>query len=169
MRTTRACLTLTCCLFALTVFAAGQGRKPGLWDLTTVQTWQQSPFPPGMAAGPNSPMGGPHTTQVCLTQQQIDRYGAIVPESRSGSCKLANLVKRTDGMSADWICTGRMSGKGTLESTWSVDGRAKGKVHFVGTMQAGPTPKPVEFTIESNSVFKGADCGSVKPTPMPAN
>jgi len=169
MRSTRLWITLSCCLFAMTLAGWAQGRKPGLWEMTTTTTWQQSPFPPGMAAA--SPSANPfmasglHTTLVCLTQEQIDRYGAIVPSTRG--CQVTNLVKSAHGMTADWVCNGMMSGKGTLESSWSDENRAVGKVHFAGSIQAGPNPKPIEWTAESTSVFKGADCGAVKPMAMP--
>jgi hypothetical protein len=130
-------------------------------------TWQQTPFPSGTpaAAAAVASAGGPHVTQVCLTQAQIDKYGAIVPDSHSGNCTVTNVVKSSSGMTADWLCNGRMSGKGTMESTFYADGHAKGKVHFIGSMQAGPNPLPVEWTSESTSIFKGADCGAVKPYP----
>lgn len=170
MRHTQRCIALSCCLFAAVNLGSAQTRKPGLWELTTVMTWQQTPLPPSMvaAAGPNSPFAPTtHTTQVCLTQAMIDKYNAIIPDSHSGDCTVANLVKSSHGMSADWLCKGKMSGKGTLESTWSEDGRAKGKVHFAGSLQAGSNPLPVEWTAESTSVFKASDCGSVKPITMP--
>jgi len=167
MRSTRLWITLTVCLFATVISGWAQNKKPGLWQTTTVQTWQQSPFPPGMATGPNSPMGAPHTSLVCLTQAQLDKYGTFAPESKSGGCTVSNIVKRSNGMSADWICTGAMSGKGSVESTWYDDGHSKAKVHFVGTLQAGESPRPVEFTSESTSIYKGPDCGSVKPFVMP--
>lgn len=170
MRTTRRSITLICCLFATAVFGCAQTRKAGLWELTTTMTWQQSPFPAGSpvaaAAGPNSPFsGGPKIAMICLTQEQIDRYGAIIPSSRT--CQISNVVKGSNGMTADWTCTGMMSGKGTLESSWSEEGRARGKVHFIGAIQAGPSAMPIEWTAESTSVFKSADCGAVKPLPMP--
>jgi len=158
-------ITLGCCLLAMPVLAWAQSRKPGLWELTTTQTWQQSPFPAGMG-GANSPFaGGTHTTPVCLTQEQIDKYGAIVPHTRG--CQVTNIVKKSDGMTADMVCTGAMSGKGTLESHLIDSDHAKGKVHFVGSIQAGPNAMPMEWTIQSSSVFKGADCGDVKPVPVP--
>lgn len=155
--------TFACCLFAAGAFLWAQARKPGLWEMTATQTWQQSPFP----AGANSPFSSPmtHTTQVCLTQEQIDKYGAVVPQTRG--CQVTNIVKKADGMTADMECTGAMSGKGTLESHLTDDNHAKGKVHFIGTMKMGPNAKPVEWTVESSSVFKGADCGTVKPVPAP--
>ena len=132
--------------------------------------WQQSPFPENapasQAAAANSFMAaGPHTMKVCLTQEQIDRYGAITPTSRS--CQVANVVKGAHIMTAEWICSGLMSGKGTLESEWIDDSHAKGTVHFIGSIQAGPSPKPIEFTAESTSVFKSSDCGNVKPLAAP--
>jgi len=140
-------------------------RKPGLYETTSTMTWQQSPFPAGMQmpAGANSPFGGgPHTSQVCITQEMIDRYGGPIPQSR-GDCQVKNMVKNADGMTADYVCTGQMSGTGKLEGNWTAGGHSHSKVHFTGTMQMGPNSTPVEWTIESNSTYKGSDCGSVKP------
>jgi hypothetical protein len=163
MRKTRIHAVLACCFLAATTSLWAQARKPGLWEMTVTQTWQQSPFP----AGANSPFSSPtaHTTQVCLTQEQIDKYGPPVPQSRG--CQVANVVKKGDGMTADMECTGPLSGKGTLESHLTDDNHAKGKVHFVGAMKMGQTSKPIEWTIDSSSVFKGADCGTVKPVAVP--
>ena len=173
MRKTRVWITMGCCLFALAVFAWAQSnRKPGLWEMTTNMTWQQSPMPPGMTMPPgaHSPFGGgPITAQVCLSQAMIDKYGAPMPQSRNGECQIANVVIKPNSMSADWICSGRMAGKGTLESSWADPNHARGKVHFVGVMQSGQNSRPVEYTIETSSVYKGPDCGSVKPAPVPGN
>ena len=165
MRTTRIWIPMCCCALATAVILMAQqdSRRPGLYETTSNMTWQQSPFPAGMQA----PGGGPHTTQVCITQEMIDRYGGPTPQSR-GDCHMENLVKKADGMSADWICTGAMSGKGTVESSWTAGGAsATSKVHFTGNMQMGPRSSPVEWTMESTSVFKGTDCGNVKPPPLP--
>jgi len=161
MHPIRNWITLLCCLAAATPFSAAQTRKPGLWEMTSTMTWQQSPFPAGMA----NPMaaGGPRTTQVCLTQEQIDKYGAITQPSHG--CQITNIVRKTNSMTADIVCTGHMSGKGSMESSWSDDEHATGKVHFVGSMSMGQDSKPIEWTAESSSVYKGADCGSVKPIP----
>ena len=67
------------------------------------------------------------------------------------------------------IVTGKMPGKGTLSSSWSDGTTSTGKMHFTGSMQMGPNPLPVEWTLEFSSVYKGADCGKVKPLPMPSN
>lgn len=156
----KARLAILCVCCSLGALLPAQTRKPGLWELTTTQTWQQSPFPSGAAPG-----SGPRTTKVCLTQEQIDKYGAIVPQSRG--CQITNIVKKGNGMTADMVCSGTMSGKGTMEST-AVDGEhAKGKVHFVGSIQAGGKTMPIEWTTDSSSVFKSPDCGDVKPVVVP--
>jgi hypothetical protein len=122
-----------------------------------------------LPAGVASPFSGSTTTtQVCLTQAQIDKYGAPMPQTRSG-CQITNVVLKSSSMSADWVCNGQMNGKGSLESSWPDGVTAKGKVHFVGAMQSGKGSMPVEFTVNSTSVYKGPDCGSVKPQAMPSN
>jgi hypothetical protein len=159
----RLWITLGCCLFALAVFAWTQSKKAGLWEVTAVMTWQQSPMPQGMPARPGSPFGGgPRTTQVCITQAMLDKYGGPPPQTR-GDCQVTNLQKSADGMSASIACTGQMSATGTVEGSWTDDEHSKSRVHMTGTMQMGPNSVPVEWTVESTSVFKSADCGSVRP------
>src|ERR1035437_8114372 len=142
MRKTRVWITMGCCLFALALFAWAQAvRRPGLWEMTTNMTWQKSPMPPGMTmpAGMKSPFSGTTaTTQVCLTQAMIDKYGA--PMSQNRDCQITNIVLRSTSMTADMVCSGKMNGKGTMESSWADGIHAKGKVHFAGMMQAGPNP-----------------------------
>jgi len=76
---------------------------------------------------------------------------------------VTNMVKKADGYTADVSCTGQMSAKGTVEASYTGDGHGKTKMHMVGSMQMGPNSKPVEYTMVSESSYKGADCGSVKP------
>jgi hypothetical protein len=172
MRKTGLMIALGCCLLAVAVFAWAQvNRKPGLWEINSTMTWQQSPFPPGMQVPPGAAAafgGGPRTTQVCLTQAWIDKYGAPIPQSRN-NCQATNVVLKPNSMTGDWVCTGQMAGKGTLESSWDDTDHAKGKMHFVGAMQSprSPNPIPIEFTVVSESTYKGADCGSVQPIQMP--
>jgi len=165
MRKTRLYVTLGCCMFATAISAWAQGgRRPGLYEVTSSMTWQKSPLPPGMQAPPGSPFdGAPKTTQVCVTQEQIDKYGGPNPAPQRGNCTVSNLQMKPDGMTAGMACTGQMVGNGTVNSTWSASGTGTTNVHFTGTMQMGPRSTPIEWTLQANSVFKGADCGSVKP------
>jgi Protein of unknown function (DUF3617) len=157
-------------LLALAVLAWAQaGRKPGLYEVTSTMTWQQSPMPPGMQAPPGSPFGGgPRTTQVCVTQAQIDKWGGAPPQSR-GDCKVSDQVMKPNGMSGVYACTGAMAGNGTYDALWEGDGRYKVKVHFTGTMTMRQNSMPVEWTMESSGVYKGPDCGSVQPMATSGN
>jgi hypothetical protein len=157
-------------MLALAVLAWAQsGRKPGLYEVTSSMTWQQSPMPPGMQAPPGSPFGGgPRTTQVCVTQEQIDKFGGPPPQSR-GDCQVSDQVMKPMGMTGTYACTGSMVGTGTYEASWTGDGHSKTKIHFNGTLTMRQMTKPVEWTMEANSVYKGPDCGSVQPITAPGH
>jgi hypothetical protein len=158
MHVRRNWIILSCMLMAVAVLAWAQGRKPGLYEVTSDMTWQQSPFPAGMGPGGR----GPRTMQVCVTQAQIDKYGGPAPQTR-GDCQVSNKVMKADGYTAEFSCTGQMSAKGTVEASFTPDGHGKTKIHMVGTMQMGQNSAPVEYTMTSDSTYKGEDCGSVKP------
>ncbi len=165
MRLSRSCVALVCCVFALAAFAQAPGRRPGLYETTSEMTWQQSPLPPGMTLPPgmSSPFGGGrHTNMTCLTKEDLEQYGTVPPENQR-NCRMTSVSKHAKGMTGEMVCTGEMSGKATVEAAWLEDGKTKGKVHFVGTMQAGADSLPVEWTTEYVSAYKGPDCGSVKP------
>ncbi len=171
MHKTRVLITMGCCLFAMTLLAGAQAvRKPGLWEMTTTRTVQQTPMPPGMnmppdAHSPTGPMTT--TTMVCLTQAMIDKYG--IPIGAGQGCKLINVALKATSVTGEMVCTGRMNGKGTWQSSWTDPNTAKGSTHFVGTMQMGQRSGPFEYTTQTTSVYKGSDCGSVAPMPMPQN
>lgn len=170
MSKTRVLITIGCCLCFMAISASGQGRKPGLWEVTTTTTWQQSPMPAGMTMpqGANSPFsGGTYSAQACYTQPMIDKLGAPMPQNRNSQCQVTNVKMKPGGMSGDWVCTGMMAGKGPIEGSWTDPEHTKVKVHFIGSMRMGPNAIPVEYTTVVNSVYKGADCGSVKPVVMP--
>jgi hypothetical protein len=166
MSKTRVWTVLGCCFIALAIYAWAQGMKAGLWETTSTMTWQKSPFqamnaPAG--AAPNSPFGGgTHTAQVCVTQEQIDKFGTVPPQTNHG-CEVTNVSKTSGGMTADLTCNGPMGGTGTVRATFTDSTHTTSQVHFTGSMQMGPNPLPVEWTVDSTSVYKGSDCGSVKP------
>jgi Protein of unknown function (DUF3617) len=156
----RNLLTAGLCLVALALIAWGQVPKAGLYEVTNKMTWQQSPFPEGMQAPQGS--GAPHTALTCVTQAQIDKYSGPKPQANRG-CQITNIQKHDSGMTAEISCGAPMTGKGTVETSWTDSAHSKSKVHFTGSMQMGPNSKAVEWTIESESTYKGPDCGSVKP------
>lgn len=118
--------------------------------------------------GNHGPMGGSHTAQVCITQEQIDKFGTVPPQTH-GDCNVTNVVKKAHGVTAEMNCTGAMKGKGTLEANWTDDTHSTSKLHFLGEMQMGSNSRPVEWTVESHSTFKGSDCGNVKPIEVPSS
>ena len=93
-------------LFAVALLAWAQaGRKAGLWEITATMNMggQQMPqmppnaqmpqlppgvqLPPGMqmppGGGMGGMMGGPHTSQVCVTQEMINNTAARRPPRRA--------------------------------------------------------------------------------------
>jgi hypothetical protein len=164
MYNVRRCIAFCLMLGTAAAIVSAESRKAGLWQITTIMTWQKAPSIPGEEG--SRLKGGTHTTQVCLTQEMIDKYGALLPQSR-GQCAIANKVIMHGSISADYMCSGMMSGKGALKSTWSDTAHETGTLHFVGTFQVGSEAQPIEWTTESTSVFKSADCGSVKPPALP--
>jgi hypothetical protein len=143
---------------------AQAGRKPGLWEVTSRTTWQQSPFAGVTQAPDASPeTAAPQTTVVCLTQEMIDKYGGPIPQAHD-ACQQSNVNRTAQGMTANWVCNGRLNGKGSIQSSWKDDNHSSGKVHFSGTMQMGRAgSRPVEWTSQFTSTWKKPDCGGVKP------
>lgn len=171
MRGIRIHTLLSCWLIAAAVLSVAQAKKPeivtrkaGLWEITTTMTWQQSPFAAGSVSGIAE--GGKHAKLVCLTQEAIDNYGALLPQSHGG-CRIENKVMRLGGITANWVCAGKITGKGDLETNWTDLDHATGKLHFWGTFQGGSDTFPIEWTTESTSTFKSEDCGGRPPMPLP--
>jgi hypothetical protein len=141
------------CFIAPTLVATAQDRKPGLYEVTLVTT----------TVSPTPEVHPPRTWQACLTQEMIDKYGAIVPENLSNVCQLVNVVKKPGGMTADIVCSAAIKGKGTLEVVWSDSEHSKGNLHFSGTIHPGDNDIKIEWNAVTSSVYKGPDCGALKP------
>jgi hypothetical protein len=170
MRKLRVFFILMLCLLAVVPFSGAQSRKAGLWEVTTKTAILQ----PGNRVGTTINNGSDTQAQstepaglpVCLTQAQIDKYGVILPPSLR-DCELSNVVQKPDGVSGDMICKGTYNGKGSIESTWTDDDHASGKIRFVAKSRDTSKPMSITWTQESTAVFKSPDCGNVKPRPMP--
>ncbi len=151
-------------IFSANLLAFGETRKAGLWEISTTTTWQKTTGTQGGFVDPAA--GGTRTREVCLTQEMIDKWGALLPQSR-GQCHIEDKVMHPGGSTASWVCSGRMKGKGELDTQWIDMEHSTGTLHFTGTIQVGSEVKPVEWTTTSTSSFKSADCGSVKPEALP--
>jgi hypothetical protein len=165
-------ITAVCCVCAVAVFAWAQTKgKAGLWEVTTTRTMAGMPAPPPGAQIPPDVAarmgGGPMTSQVCVTQAMVDKYSGPPPQSR-GNCQVTNMTTKPDGYSAEVTCTGRMAMKGTVDTTIIDSDHVKTKMHMTSA-GGGPQGQGMDMTMESNAVYKGPDCGSVQPAPMPAD
>jgi len=165
MRNSRLLIAVGCWLAAGSLALSGTAtHQAGLWEVSTKTTWQKSPRLPGVD---NDKLRlGSHTSQVCLTQEMIDNYGALMPQGR-GSCTIQNRTMAAGKLTGDYICSGMMAGKGLLESTWTDAEHATGRVHFVGTYMVDSVAQPIEWTTEMTSTFKSSSCGMIKPKPLP--
>jgi hypothetical protein len=157
MRAMRHRIWFNLCFFAITLTALAQERKPGLYELTlTTVTISPSPvtYPP-------------RVSHVCLTQEMIDKYGAIVPDSILKTCRFNNVLKKPGGTTAEIVCSGSIAGKGTLDVHWSDSEHAKGNIHFSGTIHPGESEIKMEWNALTSSVYKGADCSLIAPATTP--
>ncbi len=167
MRNSPLSIAVGCCLgFGSLAFSGTTARQAGLWEMTTTTTWQKSPDVSDSQSEKDKLRESSHTTQICLTQEMINDYGALLPQSH-GNCSVENRVIAGDKITADYVCNGLMTGKGAIESVWVDTEHAKGKVHFVGTYLVGSENRPVEWTTESTSTFRGSSCGLIKPKTLP--
>jgi hypothetical protein len=161
------------------VAQAQSARKPGLYEITSTmsmggQSMPAAPqlppgvkLPPGVQMPQGSSMGGPRTSQVCVTQAMIDKYGGPSPAPQRGNCQVTDISMKPDGMTAKLSCSGQMTGTGTIETTFIDATTSQTKVHITGTMQMGSNSRPVDMTVESKAVYKGSDCGDVQPPALP--
>ena len=156
MSKTRNWTIIACCLFALAPLAQGQ-RKAGLWEITSSMSMS------GMPAMPNM---GSQTQQVCVTQAMIDKYGGPYTNPQSAQCQVTNVSLTESGMTANLTCSGRTNMTGTIQTTFVDANTTKTTMNLSMAM---PTGQAMTMTMNSTSVYKGADCGSVKPLPMPSN
>jgi hypothetical protein len=149
---------LFACLLPIALPAGAQDRKPGVYDLTITTT----------TVSPSAKAYPPRTSQVCLTQEMIDTYGAIVPDRLTQACQLVNVVKKRGGMTADLVCSGGITGKGTLEVNWTDGEHAKGNLHFSGTMHPRDADIKIEWNAATTSAYKAPDCSVLNPPTAPA-
>jgi len=155
MNKTRFWLILGCCIIALGAQAQGQGRKPGLWEVTSQMS---------MSGGPqNMPQMPPRTSQVCVTQAMIDKYGGPYSNPPQSQCQMTNMSLSATGMTATLTCTGRGNMTGTVQTTFVDANTTKTTVQMSMAMGSNT----MNMTMLSTATYKGPDCGSVQPLALP--
>ena len=148
---------------------AQETKKAGLWLIassTKIQQVGDTPgnFARGSSSTPAAPEGG---LPVCLTQELVDNYGVMLPPSLK-DCQLSKVVRTAGSFKADMTCKGGYNGFGSVESTWTDPDHVVGKIRFVSRTRDSTNGREMTWTQESSAVFKGSDCGAVRPRKMPA-
>ena len=148
---------------------AQETGKAGLWVIATTTEIQQQGETAGnfVARGNNSAPAANGGVPVCLTPELLENYGVILPPSLR-DCKLSKIVRGAGSFKADMTCKGGYNGFGSVESTWTDPDHVLGKVRFVSRTRESDNQRELTWTQESTAVFKGSDCGGVKPRVMPS-
>ncbi|MDP3856527.1 MAG: DUF3617 domain-containing protein [Stagnimonas sp.] len=159
-------------LLALTLGLAGaaqaEGQKPGLWSVTVQMSFirggpqispEQQAMMQKMGINPLAPM----THQYCLTPELAKQEQTPGVNGQDG-CETRNLKHSGNSMSADWVCDGRLKGKGQFQMTQTGNGYDGGWT-FAGTSSDEGMAGPLEMKSSIKGQWLGADCGKVKPMP----
>jgi hypothetical protein len=144
-----------------TAFAAH--GKAGLWNVSTTMSMANVQIPPEAMArmkamGMQMPMGRTITSQICMTQADVDT-DAPPPMAKDSGCSTRITSRKASSMAAQMVCNGEMKGTGQMRISYSGAEHYAGSYSFKGSMNGRPA--------DMNSSFKGdwvkADCGAVKP------
>ena len=100
--------------------------------------------------------------------QQAEELLNLLPQSR-GECYIQNKVVKPGSLTANYVCTGKMKGMGSLESNIPDLEHVNGSIHFVGTLLVDQHSEPIEWTATSNALFKSAQCANNPAPAAPAN
>ncbi|HWY61781.1 MAG TPA: DUF3617 domain-containing protein [Rhizomicrobium sp.] len=151
-------------LLASAGLALAAHGKAGLWNVSTTMAAPNIQMPPEALAqmkamGMKMPGGQTVTTQICMTQAEVDSDKPPQMQRNDAGCTSNITSKSASGMTAEMVCNGQMQGAGHIEIAYSGTGHYEGSYTFKGAMQGRP--------VETSSSFKGdwlqADCGAVKP------
>jgi hypothetical protein len=93
-------------------------------------------------------------------------------------CSTSDLVREGNKTTSKVVCTQRIAAHATMPATQtnlsgtettilSENGDVEVKREMRGTMISGSTTTPMEMISELRNIYKGPDCGAVKP-PAPA-
>ena len=144
--------------------------KAGLWNVATTMNMAVT-LPPAVlakmkAAGAKMPDAHTVTSQVCMTQADVD--AAIPPtlDNRDMHCATHVTSQSTSAMTADLVCRdGAMAGTGHTQIAYRGAEHFAGSYSFSGKMQG----RPVSTSSTFRGDWVGADCGAVKPLARPAH
>lgn len=164
-------------------YAAAQGMKPGLWEMSNklqsgsgqveqsmAQMQQQmASMPPeqrkmmqDMMAKQGVSMSGSGGTsmKVCITKEMAERND--IPAQQSGDCRHASSPRSGNTMKMSFSCTNPpSSGEGTVTFAGSEAFTMK------MTVNTAVQGKPEKMNMDGSGKWLSADCGSIKPMAVP--
>jgi Protein of unknown function (DUF3617) len=146
---------------------AAHGRA-GLWTVTSSMQMANMPqIPPeamAMMKERHMPIPGePMTTQICMTQDQVNADKPPAMSNRDESCDTKVLNLSPAMMEAQVTCHGHMEGVGHVKVSWRGNEHYEGTYNFKGTMEG----RPQEMSSHYSGDFVKSDCGSVRPFTQP--
>lgn len=171
-------------LLAAGAAAGAQTLKPGLWQIThdtqgsgemaqamTEMRKQMAAMPPeqrkmmqdmmakqGMQI-PSAAPGGGMVVKICMTREMVDRNA--IP-SQQGDCRTTQQSRSGSTMKVAFACTNPPS-RGEGEVTIASPEAYSSKMSVTTTVEG----KPQKMDMHTSGKWLGADCGAVKPMPMP--
>jgi hypothetical protein len=111
------------------------------------------------AMGMNMPMGQTFTSQICMTQAEVDADAPPPVSRKESGCTTKVTSQTASAMAAQMVCDGDMKGTGQMQISYNGAEHYAGSYSFKGSMNGHPA--------DMRSNFKGdwvkADCGAVKP------
>jgi Protein of unknown function (DUF3617) len=157
--------------------------KPGLWEITSKTTLNGQAMPhmgdmlknmspaqrkqmEAMMAKqgvsmPAANADGATVSKVCMTPEHV-RQGALTQPDSVRSCSQQAVQQIGNTMKYSFACTNPKA-EGTGEATWSGDTQFTNRVKMSGERNG----KPYQSDMDGAGKWLGADCGSVKPLPLP--
>ena len=149
------------------VAAMAAHGKAGLWTVTSTMEMPNMPKMPAMppeamammkARGMPMP-GQPFTTQMCMTQEQVNADKPPAVSNDDVSCDNKIISQSASAMHSQMTCHGRVNGVGDMQISWRGTDHYEGTYSFKGTAEG----RPQEMMTHYSGEFVKADCGSVKP------
>jgi hypothetical protein len=164
MRHSLTCTLMGTALILAPVAAFAAHGKVGLWNVTSTMDMKGMPaMPPEameMMKARHMPMPGqPFTTQMCMTQDQVNADKPPSVRNDDVSCDTKVLSSSPGAMHTQVTCTGRVNGTGDMQMSW------RGTDHYEGTysFKGESGGRPQDMTTHYTGDFVKADCGTVKP------
>ena len=137
--------------------------KPGLWTTTTTMHMEGMPqMPPealAMMRSHHMPIPGePMTTQICMTQEQVNADKPPAMTNHDESCSSKVLTMSPGTVETEITCRGQMEGTGHIKMSWRGNEHYEGTYNFKGMMDGQSRGMSSQFSGD----FVKADCGAVK-------